>query len=62
MLKVNAGACRVHGGGFAGTILAFLPEVLIKDYVIEIERVFGQNSLTVLAIRQYGALYLNEFV
>ena len=59
--KVKSGACRVHGGGFAGTILAFLPEELVNDYIEEIEPIFGQNSVTVLSIRQYGTLYLNEF-
>ncbi|MDX1701672.1 MAG: hypothetical protein R3250_13685, partial [Melioribacteraceae bacterium] len=61
MLKVNAGACRVHGGGFAGTILAFLPKELVENYIKEIEPIFGKNSVTVLAIRQYGTLYLNDF-
>jgi galactokinase len=54
------GACRVHGGGFAGTILAILPETDIADYIRDIEKVFNNGSVTVLSIRPYGAVYLNE--
>lgn len=50
------GAWRVHGGGFAGTILAFVPETMLHDYVSEMESVFGANACTVLSIRQPGAM------
>ena len=58
--KVNAGACRVHGGGFAGTILVFLPIDRAADYLKEIEPVFGKDSAKVLSFRQLGTVYLNE--
>ena len=59
--KIQAGACRVHGGGFAGTILVFLPENYVSEYVNEIEQVFEKGCTTVLSIRQHGTVYLNTF-
>ena len=51
----ETGACRVHGGGFAGTIQAFVPEYLASDYAEEMDRVFGEGSCRVLRIRTAGA-------
>lgn len=48
------GACRVHGGGFAGTIQGFIPNELIDDYKIMIEKVFGKGSCHILKIRPVG--------
>lgn len=53
------GAWRVHGGGFAGTIQAFVPEALLGEYKAEMERVFGEHTCTVLSIRQPGAMELS---
>ncbi|AEC01659.1 galactokinase [Parasphaerochaeta coccoides] len=47
----GCGACRNHGGGFAGTILAYVPVDLFPHYKKEMELVFGKNSVTALAIR-----------
>lgn len=52
------GACRVHGGGFAGTIQAFVPEDLTEAYINEIEAVFGDNACHVLRIRPVGGYAL----
>jgi len=52
------GACRVHGGGFAGTIQVFFPLYAMKPYRAYIEAVFGAGSLTVLRIRSRGAVEL----
>ncbi|MCK4895027.1 MAG: galactokinase, partial [Calditrichia bacterium] len=52
------GACRVHGGGFAGTIQVFIPTEKVPDYLILMESVFGDNSVNVLNIRQTGTAYL----
>ena len=46
------GACRVHGGGFAGTIQAYIPKELTDDYIDFMDSVFGEGSATVLAIRK----------
>lgn len=48
------GAWRVHGGGFAGTIQAFVPNDLLSEYKERIESVFGEGSCYVLAIRPVG--------
>jgi len=50
------GACRVHGGGFAGTIQAYVPMERLEDYRKLMEGVFGAGALTVLRIRQLGAV------
>lgn len=56
-IKQNGkGVCRVHGGGFAGTIQLFLPDELIEDYKIFITKVFSYNSVKVLSIRNFGSV------
>lgn len=50
-ILAGRGACRNHGGGFAGTILAYVPVDIFPHYKKEIELVFGENSVTALAIR-----------
>lgn len=57
---IGEGACRVHGGGFAGTIQVFLPSGAVENYVRLIEAVFGERKVMVLNIRPYGTVYLNE--
>lgn len=56
----GSGAVRVHGGGFAGTIQAFVPNYLTNDYVKEMERVFGEGSCYVLSVRPVGGYELSE--
>lgn len=51
---VRNGVCRVHGGGFAGTIQAFVKDEFVTAYKTEIERVFGKGSCHVLKVRKYG--------
>ena len=48
------GVCRVHGGGFAGTIQAFVKDEFVTAYKTEIERVFGKGSCHVLKVRKSG--------
>ena len=52
------GACRVHGGGFAGTVQAFVPLDLLEDFQVGIDRVFGEGACHVLTFRPVGALRL----
>lgn len=52
------GACRVHGGGFAGTIQCFVPFDMIDGYKTMIEKVFGEGSCYVLKIRPVGGYEL----
>jgi galactokinase len=60
--EVGQGACRVHGGGFAGTILAFLHVDHISGYINLMESVFGKQSAMVLDIRNQGTVYLNALI
>ncbi len=48
------GASRVHGGGFGGTILAFVPKKMQEKYIERMERVFGKNACIELSIRPVG--------
>lgn len=48
------GACRVHGGGFAGTIQCYIPSDMLDGYKNMIEGVFGAGSCCVLNIRPVG--------
>lgn len=50
------GAWRVHGGGFAGTIQAFVPNDLVDEYKKNLEHVFGEGSCLVLKVRKYGGI------
>ena len=52
------GACRVHGGGFAGTIQAFVPLEILPAFQEEMERVLGSGSCHVLTIRPVGGARL----
>jgi galactokinase len=54
----GSGACRVHGGGFAGTIQVYLPFEALEDYRKRIESFFGPKAVTVLRIRSVGAAEL----
>jgi len=49
------GACRVHGGGFAGTIQVYIPADAMDEYREYMETIFGAGSVTPLRIRQTGA-------
>ena len=50
------GAYRVHGGGFAGTVQAFVPLDMLDSFKASIEAVLGENSCHVLNIRQQGGI------
>lgn len=56
------GAFRVHGGGFAGTIQAFVPMELLEDYQAKMNAVFGEGSCYVLSFRDAGGtkVVMNE--
>lgn len=50
------GAHRVHGGGFAGTIQAFVPNDLVETYRETMDNTFGEGACHVLQIRPYGGV------
>ncbi|MCL2434308.1 MAG: galactokinase [Clostridia bacterium] len=53
------GAWRVHGGGFAGTVQAYVPHSLLREYTDEMERVFGEGCCETLRVTNTGG---REFV
>ena len=56
MVLKGQGAWRVHGGGFAGTIQAFVPQHLLAEYIFMLEHVFGSGACNKLFIRKQGAV------
>jgi len=58
--KIGEGACRVHGGGFAGTILVFIPKTHSDDFIQLFENIFGENSTMKVYVRPYGTVHLNS--
>ena len=58
-MKGKDGAFRVHGGGFAGTIQAYIPENFVEEYRALMNSVFGEGACLVLRVRQHGAIKVN---
>ena len=56
VLQGSQGAWRMQGGGFAGTIQAYVPQELLERYRATLEGVFGPGSCYVLRLREQGAL------
>lgn len=54
------GAYRVHGGGFAGTVQAFVPVDMLTDFVKTVECAVGKGSCHVLSIRAAGGIELEK--
>ncbi len=57
-ILAGKGACRVHGGGFGGTIEAFVPVEIKSAYMNEMNRIFGGGSSIELEIRQCRTMKL----
>ena len=58
--RIGAGACRVHGGGFAGTILVFLPHERVPEYISFMESAFTPGCVKQLRIRPIGTTSLMQ--
>ena len=56
------GACRVHGGGFAGVIMAMLPNDIVDEYVEMMEKALGAGNVYRMSIRPYGAVCVDELL
>ena len=54
------GAWRLQGGGFAGTIQAFVPDDLLAEYRNAMEAAFGAGACYVLNVRNYGAVEVTD--
>lgn len=52
----DKGAWRVHGGGFAGTIQAFVPLDLLEKYTSTMKSIYGYDSCYVLNVRAFGGV------
>ena len=61
-ILAGRGAWRVHGGGFGGTIQAFVPGDLLEEYRAKMECVFGQGTCYVLRIRPCGGIGITETI
>jgi len=59
MVLKGSGAWRVHGGGFGGTIQAFVPQDKLDAYVDTLEHVYGKGSCHKLFIRSKGSIKLD---
>ena len=55
MMLKGKGAWRIHGGGFAGTTLNFVPLAEVDDFVKDMNAAFGEGACHVLSIRPVGA-------
>ncbi len=56
VILAGRGACRVQGGGFAGTAQAFVPLDFLDEFISRFEKLFGEGSVYVLNVRPYGAI------
>ena len=59
LLAERCGAWRVHGGGFAGTVQAYVPEDFFPEFSKELEAVFGPGSCLPLSVRPAGGVELS---
>lgn len=59
-ILAGQGAWRLQGGGFAGTIQAFVPGAKLEQYIAAMESAFGKGSCYVLSVRNYGAVRVDE--
>lgn len=59
MILKGSGAWRVHGGGFGGTIQAFVPQDKLDEYTKTLEHVYGEGACHKLFIRSKGSVKLD---
>ena len=62
LAKKGCGACRVHGGGFAGVIMAIVPNRIADEYISYIEHAMGEGSAYRMSIRPYGAVCVDGYI
>ena len=56
LANLGQGACRVHGGGFAGVIMALLPKDAVADYSAYMEAALGSGCAYPMRLRPLGAI------
>lgn len=52
------GVARIHGGGFAGTIQAFVKNSSVPAYKEQMDTIFGEGACSVLKVRKYGGMQI----
>ena len=60
MVLDGEGACRVHGGGFAGTIQAFVPNNKLEKFIETLNSCFGEGSCHIISIRPVGGIEVSD--
>ena len=59
---IKKGAVRVHGGGFAGTILAFVSKEESREYIRIMRKYYGFKNVRKLNISRYGTRYVGKVI
>lgn len=59
-ILAGQGACRIHGGGFAGTALAIVPRSLEETFRAHVDKALGAGSCHILSIRPQGGTELRK--
>jgi len=59
LARKQCGACRVHGGGFAGVIMALIPNELVDEYIFYMDRYTGKGNAYRMFIRPLGSICIN---
>jgi galactokinase len=57
---IHHGDSRVHGGGFAGTMLAIVDKNEVYDYIKEMRKVYGEKNVRKIALNKYGTRYVTK--
>ena len=57
---INDGACRVHGGGFEGTILCFINNAEVTEFINKMSLVFGNNNVHKIGVRNEGSYHVKK--
>lgn len=57
---INDGAVRVHGGGFAGTILALVNKDEVDNYVTEMKKLFGNKKVKRIVTNRFGTRHISR--
>ena len=55
-IRGEAASVRVHGGGFAGTVQALIPDRMATEYAKMINSVFGEGACMLMSVRRAGAV------
>ena len=57
---VHDGAFRIHGGGFEGTILVFISNACVEEYIKQMVKIFGENNVHKISVRKEGSYHVKE--